>query len=47
LTINERLHLISRDQFADPLEDLFDFNHSPSLSTPVGQAAPPTADCTP
>src|SRR5205823_13362704 len=33
LTINDvRLHLTSRDQFANPLEDLFDFNHSPSLN---------------
>jgi len=48
LTINDvRLHLTNRDQFANPLEDLFDFNHSPSLSTPIGQAAPPTVDCTP
>lgn len=48
LTINgQRLHLTQRDQFADPLEDLFDFNHSPSLNTPIGQAAPPSTDCTP
>jgi phospholipase C len=48
LTINdERLHLTNRDQFAHPLEHLFDFNHSPSLNTPIGQAAPPTTDCTP
>jgi phospholipase C len=48
LTINDvRLHLTKRDQFADPLEDMFDFNHSPSLNTPVGEAAPPTVDCTP
>ena len=48
LTINDvRLHLTNRDQFANPLEDLFDFNHSPSLDTPVGQAAPPATDCTP
>jgi phospholipase C len=48
LTINgERLHLTKRDQFADPLEDLFDFNHPPSLNTTVGQAAPPASDCTP
>jgi hypothetical protein len=39
--------LTSRDQFADPLEDMFDFNHSPSLNTPVGVALPPVNDCTP
>jgi phospholipase C len=48
LTVNDqRLFLTKRDQFANPLEDLFDFNHSPSLNTPVGQAAPPANDCTP
>lgn len=48
LTVNDvRLHLTLRDEFADPLEDMFDFNHSPSLNTPVGQAAPPANDCTP
>jgi phospholipase C len=41
------LHLTGRDQHASPLEDLFDFNHSPSLNTPVGQAQLPTMDCTP
>ena len=41
------LHLTLRDQHANPLEDLFDFNHSPSLNTPVGQAQPPAVDCTP
>lgn len=48
LTVNDvRLHLTLRDEFADPLEDMFDFNHSPSLTTAVGQAAPPANDCTP
>jgi phospholipase C len=48
LTVNDApLHLTSRDQFADPLEDMFDFNHSPSLNTPVGVALPPVNDCTP
>ena len=42
-----RLHLTKRDQHADPLEDLFDFERSPSLDTPVGQALPPAVDCTP
>jgi hypothetical protein len=41
------LHLTFRDQHANPLEDLFDFNHSPSLNNPVGQAQPPAVDCTP
>src|SRR5215467_5725378 len=48
LTINDqRLHLTLRDQLANPLEDLFDFNDSPSINTTVGQAAPPVNDCTP
>jgi len=42
-----RPHLTNRDLFASTLEDLFDFDHSPSLFTPVGIAAPPTKDCTP
>jgi phospholipase C len=41
------LHLTKRDQHADTLEDLFDFDHSPSLNTTVGQAASPAVDCTP
>jgi phospholipase C len=40
-------HLTARDQNASTLEDLFDFNGSPSLGTPIGQAAPPSVDCTP
>jgi hypothetical protein len=48
LTINDQtLHLTSRDQHANGLEGMFDFTHSPSLNTPVGQAAPPADDCTP
>jgi hypothetical protein len=48
LTINGvRYYLTKRDQYANPLEDMFDFTHSPSLNTPVGQALPPTNDCTP
>lgn len=48
LTINGvTQHLTKRDQYANPLLDLFDFDHSPSLNTPVGQAAPPANDCTP
>jgi phospholipase C len=41
------LHLTARDQHASTLEDLLDFNHSPSLSTTLTQAAPPAVDCTP
>jgi phospholipase C len=42
-----RLHLTRRDQHANTLEDMFDFEGSPSLNTPVGQAFPPANDCTP
>jgi len=41
------LHLTARDQSAHTLEDLFDFNLSPSLNTTVPQAQPPASDCTP
>jgi phospholipase C len=40
-------YLTARDQFADTLEDLFDFDHAPSLGTPVATADPPADDCTP
>jgi phospholipase C len=39
--------LTKRDQHANSLEDLFDFDRSPSLNTTVGVALPPTDDCTP
>jgi phospholipase C len=42
-----RPHLTNRDLFADTLEDMFDFDNSPSLQTPVGSAGPPVNDCTP
>jgi phospholipase C len=42
-----RPHLTKRDLFASTLEDLFDFDRSPSLTTKVGTAAPPIDDCTP
>src|SRR5579871_480045 len=42
-----RPHLTLRDQHANTLEDLFDFDESPSLHTKIGQAAPPVVDCTP
>jgi phospholipase C len=41
------IRLTKRDAHANDLEDLFDFNHSPSLNTAVGQAQPPANDCTP
>lgn len=41
------LHLTLRDEFSNTLEDMFDFDNSPSLNTPVGAAAPPANDCTP
>jgi phospholipase C len=40
------LHITRRDQFATTLEDLFDFDHSPSLKTPLTQASAPAVDCT-
>jgi hypothetical protein len=40
-------HLTKRDQHANSLEDLFDFDRSPSLDTTLSQAVPPTVDCTP
>jgi phospholipase C len=42
-----RPHLTKRDQHADALEDLFDFDNAPSFGTPVTLAAPPATDCTP
>ena len=42
-----RRHLTLRDQHADTLEDLFDFDKAPSLNTSVTHARPPTTDCTP
>ena len=40
-------HLTKRDQHANTLEDMFDFNTSPSLNTKIGVALPPAQDCTP
>jgi phospholipase C len=40
-------HLTRRDEYADPLEDMFDFTNSPSLNTPIGTVPPPANDCTP
>jgi phospholipase C len=44
---DDRQHLTLRDLHANTLEDLFDFDESPSLNTTVGTAAPPAQDCTP
>jgi phospholipase C len=42
-------HLTRRDQFANTLEDMFDFEKSPSLDTIIGTALPPAPinDCGP
>ena len=42
-----RLHLTKRDQYASPLEELFDFDNSPSLNTPISPVPGPALDCTP
>lgn len=48
LTVNgATAHLTARDEFANSLEDLFDFDQSPSLRTAVGHAGLPAHDCTP
>jgi hypothetical protein len=44
---DSRPHLTKRDQHANTLEDMFDFNTSPSLNTKFGVALPPAQDCTP
>jgi phospholipase C len=43
----DRLHLTLRDQYANTIDDLFDFENAPSLNTPVIAAQPPAIDCTP
>jgi len=40
-------HLTARDENASTLEDLFDFDHAPSLAVALGQALPPAVDCSP
>ncbi len=42
-----RPHLTKRDQHANTLEDMFDFDRSPSFHTAIGAATPPAQDCTP
>jgi phospholipase C len=42
-----RLHLTKRDENADTLEDMFDFDRSPSADIPISPVAGPTEDCTP
>ena len=39
-------HLTRRDQYANDLEDLFDFDTAPSLNTQVGTAQAPQENCT-
>lgn len=41
------VHVTKRDEYANDLESMFDFDHSPSLNTAVGSALPPQNDCTP
>jgi len=41
------VHLTKRDQYANDVESMFDFNNSPSLNTAVGSAQPPQNDYTP
>ena len=38
-----RVHLTARDEHANTLEDMFDFNHSPSLQTSIPDAPPPSS----
>jgi hypothetical protein len=40
-------HLTKSDQFANPLEDMFDFDDAPSRGIVLTQAAPQVVDCTP
>jgi hypothetical protein len=42
-----RQFLTKRDQPAHTLEDMFDFDGSPSANTAITVAAPPAQDCTP
>jgi phospholipase C len=42
-----RLHLTKRDKHANTLEDMFEFDESPSLNTTITPALPPAQDCTP
>jgi hypothetical protein len=44
---NATAHLTKRDEYANDLEEMFDFDHSPSQHTAVGVALPPADDCTP
>ncbi|HLH06356.1 MAG TPA: alkaline phosphatase family protein [Terriglobales bacterium] len=41
------LYLTRRDQHAHTLEDMFDFDRSPSLNVPIAPVTGPTQDCTP
>lgn len=44
---DQQTFLTRRDRNADTLEDMFDFNHSPSLRTAVPPTPPSFTDCTP
>ena len=46
-TSGTRQHLTLRDEYANTLEDMFDFSHSLSLNTVLTEALPPVNDCTP
>ncbi|HTB92959.1 MAG TPA: alkaline phosphatase family protein [Candidatus Sulfotelmatobacter sp.] len=46
-TVVTRAFLTLRDKHADTMEDLFDFEGSPSLNTVIPIALPPAQDCTP
>lgn len=46
-TIQTRQTLTRRDRHAHTLEDMFDFDASPSLNVPITPALPPAQDCTP
>jgi hypothetical protein len=42
-----RLHLTKSDGHANTLEDMFDFDRSPSAKIPISPSAGPAQDCTP
>jgi phospholipase C len=46
-TIQTRQTLTNRDRHAHTLEDMFDFDGSPSSNAPIASALPPAQDCTP
>lgn len=46
-SIGDHPFLTRRDEHANSLADMFDFDRSPSFNTPIGTANPPLDDCTP